>query len=254
MYKMKFGRFLAPALIVFGVGGCTATGEFDMGKAASVGMGVLQASTVDENSVKQTASLAAKEMDGKSKIAGPSSNYMRRLNRITRQFKGADGLNPNFKVYISSDVNAFAMADGTVRVYSGLLDIMPDDQVAAVIGHELGHVKLRHSYKQMRETLMTNSAFKAAAAIGGTVGTLTEGQLGQLAYTAINARFSQQDELDADAYAVALLARLNSDPHAMARSIATLQAKSDGGGGFLSSHPSNDRRLENIANEIKGLQ
>lgn len=254
MYKMNINSFLAATLIALGVSGCTATGEFDMGKAASVGMGVLQASTLDENSVKQTASLAAKEMDGKSKIAGPSSNYMRRLDRITRQFKGADGLNPNFKVYISDDINAFAMADGTVRVYSGLLDIMPDDQVAAVIGHELGHVKLRHSYKQMRETLMTNTAFKAAAAVGGAVGTLTEGQLGQLAYTAINARFSQQDELDADAYAVSLLARINSDPNAMARSIHTLQTKSDGGGGFLSSHPSNDRRLENIANKIKGLK
>ena len=254
MYTMNVNSFLAATVIVLGVSGCTATGEFDMGKAASVGMGVLQASTIDENSVKQAASLAAKEMDGKSKIAGISSNYMRRLDRITTKFKGADGLNPNFKVYISDDINAFAMADGTVRVYSGLLDIMPDDQVAAVIGHELGHVKLRHSYKQMRETLMTNTAFKAAAAVGGTMGALTEGQLGQLAYTAINARFSQQDELDADAYAVSLLARIDSDPHAMARSIRTLQAKSDGGGGFLSSHPSNDRRLENIANKIKGLK
>lgn len=258
MYSFKLSAFLVVLTAVLSMGGCTATGEFDMAQAVNVGtevgVGVLQASTIDENSVKQTASLAAKEMDGKSRIASADSVYMRRLEQITKKFTGLDGLTPNFKVYISSDINAFAMADGTVRVYSGLLDIMPDDQVAAVIGHELGHVKLRHSYEQMRETLLTNTAFKAAASVGGTVGALSAGQLGQLAYTAINARFSQQDELDADAYAVKTLARLGKDPRAMERSIKTLQGQSEGGGGFLSSHPSNERRLENIALRIKALK
>ncbi len=240
-----------------GLAGCTSTGEFDMAQAvnvgAEVGLGVLQASTLDENSVKQSASLAAEAMDGKSRIASADSVYTKRLAKITKQFIGLDGLKPNFKVYISSDINAFAMADGTVRVYSGLLDIMPDDQVAAVIGHELGHVKLRHSYQQMRETLITNTAFRAAASAGGTVAALTAGELGMLAQTAIKARFSQQDELDADSYAVKTLASLGQDPRAMSRSIKTLQAKSEGGGGFLSSHPSNQRRLENIALRVSEL-
>jgi len=254
MSTIKASAIFASLTLVTVLAGCTNTGEFDMEKAAVVGLGVLQASTIDESSVKQTASLAAKEMDGKSRIASANSTYMRRLNKITKQFQGIDGLTPNFKVYMSDDINAFAMADGTVRVYSGLMDVMPDDEVAAVIGHELGHVKLRHSYKQMRETLMTNSAFKAVESIGGTVGALTQGQLGQLAYTAINARFSQQDELDADSYAVKRLSRMGRDPQAMARSIATLERKAGGGeGGFLSSHPSNDQRLDNIHRRIDSL-
>ncbi len=52
-------------------------------------------------------------------------------------------MDPNIAAYLTRDVNAFAMADGTIRVYSGLLDLMTDDEVRYVmIGHEIGHVAL----------------------------------------------------------------------------------------------------------------
>ena len=231
--------------------GCAADGGLDMGKALVVGGGVLQATTLDENSVKQTASLAATELDSKSNVAAENSAYMKRLNNMTRDLRNYDGLTLNFKVYINEELNAFAMADGTVRVHSGLLDAMPDDQVLAVVCHELGHVKLKHSYKQMRERLLTDAAFQAAISVGGTIGTLTSSQLGQLGHTVVTARFSQSDELEADAYAVKTLKKLGRDPWAMKRSIETLQEKYGSGGGFLSSHPSNPQRIEQIEEAIR---
>lgn len=234
------------------LGGCAADGSFDTGAALAVGAGVLQAATLDEDSVKQTASLAAKEMDTKNQVAGSSDAYSRRLGRIISGVSQYDGMNLNFKVYLSKEVNAFAMADGTVRVYSGLLDAMPDDQVLAVIGHEIGHVKLKHSYHQMQSKLLTDSAFAAAVSVGGVVGDLTSSQLGQLGYAAANAQFSQHDELEADAYSVKMLKALGKDPYAMKRSIETLQALYGSGGGFISSHPSNPKRIKNIEAVIAG--
>jgi len=251
-------KYLTP--IIFAIScitltSCTTNGEFDTQKAlavgTSVGMGVLQASMLDENEVKHMASMSAKELDGKSKIASASNAYTKRLNTITQPLQSYDGLQLNFKVYLSSEINAFAMADGTVRVYSGLLDAMPDDQVRAVIGHEVGHVKLRHTYNQMRERVLTDTAFAAAGSVGGYIGTLTSSQLGQLAQTAVNARFSQQDELDADQYAIKLLARIGKDPYAMKRSIETLQDKYGSESSFLSSHPSNEQRIDAIERAIK---
>ncbi len=249
MLKLKR---IAVLVLPLCLGACTETGTFDVGKAVGVGAGVAQAATLDEAQVRQAASLAANELDGKSTIAAPGSSYDKRLTAITRDFRNYDGMSLNFKVYVNEDINAFAMADGTVRVYTGLLDLMPDDQVTAVIGHEIGHVKLKHSYKQMREQLLTNTAFEAAVAVGGTVGALTSSQLGQLAYTAVNARFSQADELEADAYSVKFLKKLGRDPYAMKRAIETLEAKAGGGGGFLSSHPSNSSRIKTIEDAIKG--
>jgi putative metalloprotease len=241
------------AVATLSLGGCTSTGEFNTEAAVVAGMAVLQASTLSEDQVVQAASLASKEYDGQNKLAATNSTYMKRLAKIAQKFKGLDGLNPNFNVYMSEDINAFAMADGTVRVHSGLMDVMPDDQVAAVIGHELGHVKLKHSFNQMREQMLTNTAFQAVASVGGTVGELTAGQLGQLAHTAISSQFSRSDELEADTYAVKRLNRLGMDPAAMKRSIQTLEKIAGGGGGFLSSHPSNTQRIENIDESIAGL-
>ncbi|RLT92115.1 M48 family metallopeptidase [Ketobacter sp.] len=235
------------------VAGCTTEGGFDTNKAMAVGMGVAQAVTLNEESVKHTASLAAKEMDGKNQVAPASSAYAQRLAGITSGLQNYKGLKFDFKVYLAPEVNAFAMADGTVRVYSGLMDAMPDDQVLAVIGHEIGHVYHKHSYAQMQQKILTDSAMQAAVSVGGMVGELTQGQLGQLAYVAVNAQFSQQDELESDEFAVKMLHSLGKDPYAMKRAIATLQAKYGSDSSFLSSHPSNKERIQRIQKAIDRL-
>ncbi|HSH12614.1 MAG TPA: M48 family metalloprotease [Desulfurivibrionaceae bacterium] len=248
---MNSGKMIVALLLPLALHGCDAGGEFDLGKAITIGVGVLQATTLDENRVRQTAALAARELDGKSRVAMGDSPYVLRLAKITKGLEGYEGLNLNFKVYLAKEVNAFAMADGTVRVHSGLLDAMPDDQVLAVIGHEIAHVGLKHSYQQMREALLTDVAFKAVGSLGETVGELTASQLGRLGQVAVNARFSQSDELEADAWSVKLLKGQGQDPYAMQRAIETLRDKFGSGGGFLSSHPANDKRIANIQTAIE---
>jgi len=249
--KQIFG--IATIAAVVGLGGCTADGNFDQGKAMNVGFGVVQAATLTEDSVKQTANLAAKEMDSKNKVAAASSTYSQRLAKITAGLQNYRGMQFDFKVYVAPDINAFAMADGTVRVYSGLLDAMPDDQVLAVIGHEIGHVYHKHSYQQMQQQILTNSALQAAVSVGGVVGELSQGQLGQLATAVVNAQFSQHDELQADEFSVKMLHNLGKDPYAMKRAIQTLEAKFGSDSSFLSSHPSNKDRAKRIQGAIDKL-
>ncbi|MDY0190328.1 MAG: M48 family metalloprotease [Desulfuromonas sp.] len=251
MYKNS--NFIVVLLAIILLSGCAADGTFDTQKALVVGGGALQAATLSEDSVKQTATLSAAELDKEAQVASSDNAYTVRLQNIVASVQNYDGLDLDFKVYLAPDVNAFAMADGTVRVYSGILDVMPDDQILAVIMHEIGHVKLRHSYKQMRENILADTAFQAAISVGGTVGSLTSSQLGQLGKTAVQARFSQSDELEADAYSVKSLHQLKKDPAAMKRAIQTLESLSSSSGGFLSSHPSNPKRIEQIDIEIAKL-
>ncbi len=250
----KTGKLLVGLILIVFLGGCAAGGGFDMDKALGVGGGVLQATALSEDSVKQAATLAVVEMDGQTKVADANNPYAVRLRNLTQGLENYDGLTLNFKVYLTEEVNAFAMADGTVRVYSGLFDVMPDDQVFAVIAHEMGHVKLKHSYEQMREQILSETAFQAAASMGGYIGSLTSSQLGQLGKKAIDAHFSQGDELEADAYSVTALHKLNRDPRAMKASILTLEGLYGSGGGFLSSHPSNPKRIEQIDIAIANLK
>ncbi|MCG8612837.1 MAG: M48 family metallopeptidase [Pseudomonadales bacterium] len=248
---MQVKKLLPLVLASAFVSGCATDGSFDLNQAVSVGAGVAQAATLSEDEVKLTATKAAAQLDAESKVVPANNAYMQRLAKIVKGVEHYDGLALNFKVYQADSINAFAMADGTVRVHSALLDAMPDDQVLAVIGHEIGHVKLRHSFKQMREQLLTSSAFQAAASTSGYIASLTNSQLGQIAYKAVNAQFSQSDELESDEYAVRLLNALGKDPYAMKRAIETLQKNYGSGGGFLSSHPSNDARIERIVTAIK---
>ena len=252
------GKLIAPGLLLLVLAACASDGSFDKDRAAMVGAtlaaGALVASSLDESDVKHMSVQAAAEMDSKNKVADANNPYALRLTKLVRGMENYNGLRLNFKVYLSPEINAFAMADGTVRVYSGLLDAMPDDQVYAVIGHEVGHVALKHSYKQMREELRTSAAFKAVAAAGGTIGALTSSQLGAIAYQAVNARFSQEDELAADKYAVKMLHTQGKDPSAMKRAIETLEKKhGSGGGGFLSSHPSTSQRKSELQKAINNL-
>lgn len=233
--------------------GCAGDGQFSATQALTAGAGILQATTLSEEAVRDAARRAAEELDQQAEIAPASDPRSSRLARLAQALERIEGVELNYKVYLTDELNAFALPDGSIRVFSGLMDVMPDDQLLAVLNHEVGHVRLKHSYEQMRQRILTNAAFQTLIAGGGTLADLTASQLGQVAYAFINARFSQGDEIEADQYSVRALQRQGQDPAAMRRAIITLQEKAGGGGGFLSTHPSNARRLEAIDTALKKI-
>ena len=72
---------------------------------------------------------------------------------------------------MTSDVNAWAMANGCVRVYSGLMDMMNDNEIEGVLGHELGHVALGHSLAEIEASYAIVAARDAGSATSGVAST-----------------------------------------------------------------------------------
>lgn len=234
------------ALIVLALTGC-ANGNLNLDSALGAGSDLMKAATLSDSDVKSLAAAASKEQDKHSKVAGPSSPYTHRLAKITRGMGSEDGLKLNFKVYLTKDVNAFAMADGTVRVYSGLMDKMTDDEVRYVIGHEIGHVKLGHSKKAMQAAYATSAARKAAVASGSSVAAgLSESALGDLAEAVVNAQFSQSQESAADAYSIGFMKRHHYDPHAASSALRKLAALYGNDSSLMSSHPAPLERADKV--------
>lgn len=122
------------------------------------------------------------------------------MNKLFGKHKTQDGLNLNYKVYKVKDINAFACADGSVRVFSSLMDIMTDDEILAVIGHEIGHVKNEDTKDAMKSAYMKAAALDAASATSRTVATLNESQLGKMANEMMDAAHSKKQESEADLY------------------------------------------------------
>lgn len=224
------------------ISGCTTN---EMGIAA--GIDLLKAATISDAQVKAMATQAAKEYDAKNQIAPAGNKYAERLKRITSNLKTPINLPLNFKVYLTDDINAFAMANGTVRVYSGLMDLMNDQELMFVMGHEIGHVYFKHSKQAYRMAYATQAARKGAASVGGTTGAIATGALGGLAEKLVHAQFSQSDETQADGFGLKILKLNGVDPHA---AVSALEKLGGGNSSIFSSHPGSKERAEAIRRQI----
>jgi len=149
-------------------------------------------------------------------------------------------------VLIDEDtVNAHVMAGGKITVYTGLIRKLrlSDDEIAAVMGHEMAHALREHT----REKMSQAAAGDLAIAVGGALLGVGQGAV-QLAglgkQLALDLPFSRHMESEADLYGLELAARAGYDPRA-AITLWQKMAQAGGGGAprFLSTHPSSGDRM-----------
>lgn len=216
------------------------------------GAQAFQAYTLNDDQVKQLSEQSCEQMDKENQVAPASSEYQQRLNNIAAALgDNINGTPANYKVYLTKDVNAWAMANGCIRVYSGLMDMMTDNEVEGVVGHEMGHVALGHTRKAMQLALTTTAARTAVSSVGGVVGSLSQSQLGELGEKLINAQFSQTQESQADDYSYDLLKKRNINPEGLVTSfekLAKLQGASQSS--MFDSHPASEARAQHIRERI----
>ena len=215
------------------------------GKALNAVSDLASAVTLSDNDIARMSRESVEWMDAHNPI--DEGEYDARLKRLTEGITDADGLPLNFKVYYVVDINAFACGDGSIRVFSSLMDIMDDDELMAIIGHEIGHV-VHHDVKDaMKSAYMASAARNAAGAVGGTVGQLSESQLGDLAAALMDAQFSQKQEYAADEYGFEFAVKHGFSPYGMANSLNKLVELSKGAKAsavqkMFSSHPDSEKR------------
>ena len=158
-----------------------------------------------------------------------------------------------FAFYVLADrrtINAFALPGGPVFITEGLLGLLKGEaEVAAVLGHEIGHVIARHSSERLAKEQLTRGLI--GAAVVGT-GDYSTAQIGQLVGGMINMRYGREDELESDALGVRIMAEAGYDPRAMIRVMEVL-AKASGGSRqpeFFSTHPAPENRAARIKEAI----
>jgi len=240
-----------PGLIVVGSSFNLARAGFDVGGALGAATDAAKAASLTDDQVRGYASQMATYSDKQAKIAPAGSPYAARLTTLTTGLTEDQGLKLNYKVYLTKEVNAFAMADGTIRLYSGLMDMMTDDEVRYVIGHEMGHVKSGHTKKRMQTALAASAAQKGVAASGTRAAGLADSQLGDLVVQVVRAQHSQGNEREADDYAMQFMSRRKYDRKACVTALEKLVKMSGGGGtSWLSTHPSPKERADRMRKQI----
>lgn len=231
-----------------------AMAQFNLKKAISGAAKAVKAVTLTDEQMTEYVKEYIDWMDKNNQVCTDDNPYTVRLKTLTEGLTDADGIPLNFKVYYVTDVNAFACADGSIRVFSSLMDIMTDEELLGVIGHEIGHIAHRDSKDGFRTALLTSALKDGISSKGGKVAELTESQLGDLGEALINARYSQKQERDADDYGYEFLKRCGKNPWAMALAFRRLKAMQEEAGAgqtgklnqLFSTHPDLDTRIQRM--------
>lgn len=165
-----------------------------------------------------------------------SAAAVQRVNTIGKKLIVANGIGQNitFKVSDQADINAYANINKEVYVYKGLLQYVTDDQeLAAVISHELGHILNGHCAKQG----VLNTGVNILANIASRkVGTVAAGVGQQL----VSSKMSRKDEFEADITGVDIMTKAGYNPLAM---ISVLNKICGNYVDILQSHPSGEKKI-----------
>lgn len=158
------------------------------------------------------------------------------------------------QVVESDDINAMSAPGGFVFVTTGLLSkLSSEDELAAVLGHEVGHVAAKHGLKTIKAARLTK-AFELLGAQAAEryspqdlskLGEIFGGSVDDIVNTLVVNGYSRDKEYEADKLGASFARRANYDPGALARFIQKLGSAAKGGG-LLKTHPSPKSRLKEL--------
>ena len=200
------------------------------------------AQTLNEAAQKGTLNRDAVQLARTQAVVG-------RLIPVTSAFRqDAPGWAWEVNVISSSDVNAWCMPGGKIAVYTGIIEKMTltDDELAAVLGHEIAHALREHGRERASQQAATGVVIDTAGRAVGAGGT-GKGLAGVVANVTYGLPNSREHEREADRIGVELAARAGYDP----RAAVPLWRKMSQSGGrelpqFLSTHPSSQSRIDDL--------
>ena len=202
---------------------------------------------------KELGQQASAEADKAFPLVNDSqiTSYISRLGQRLAQHAPGGEFQYTFKVIAQKEINAFALPGGPVYVNLGTITAAANEsELAGVIGHEIGHVVMRHS---------TNQASKAGLLQGlaGIVGA-KGGQLAQIGASIgaglFSMKYSRDAESQADIMGAQILYDSGINPQGMVSFFETLSAEAGRGGPqFLSDHPNPGNRAQRVAQEVKAM-
>ncbi|PKF63425.1 Zn-dependent protease [Psychromonas sp. psych-6C06] len=188
------------------------------------------------------------------------NNYVQCVsNAMTRLL----GPQPHFKnwevvVFDSDQVNAFALPGGKIGVYTGLLKVaVNQDQLAAVIGHEIAHVMADHSNERLSRSQITDAglAISSVAMEGSEYQSMTMAGLGLGVQYGVMMPYGRAQESESDIVGLRLMTEAGFDPKQSVELWKNM-AKASGGQQppeLLSTHPSHSTRISDLQSEISRL-
>ncbi len=257
-YRLKGLSGLLPA--VFAVGLMTACQTVRTTQTGNVGVERSQMMMVSSREMESAASQSYQKIiqqAGQKNALNRDKEQVERVRAVARRLIPATGAfrpdAPNWRwevnVLSSNDLNAWCMAGGKIAFYSGIIEKLDltDDEIAAIMGHEIAHALREHARERASQAMVTNLGVAVlGAALGvGQAGTDLIGSVAKVSFELPNSR---EHETEADRIGVELAARGGYDPRAAVVLWQKMaKANSNQPPQWLSTHPSNQSRQQDLA-------
>ena len=187
-----------------------------------------------------------------------ATDYVQRLGTSIAQTTARSNLEWRFRIIDSREVNAFALPGGFIYVNRGLIERTDQlDELAGVLGHEIGHVVQRHSVQQLEKQTKTGVAVEIGCRLTDLCNSDVARAAIQVGGAALFARYSRQDEAEADSVALEYVIDAGIDPRGIPSLFEKLIEERRRSPmrieGFFASHPLEEDRIVATRREIAAL-
>ncbi|MCS4534747.1 M48 family metallopeptidase [Neisseria montereyensis] len=235
--------------------GCTSVAE----------MAGYDSATLNESAAKSYNQVV---QEARSKrVLDTTSKTSRRVHAVFNRLKpyaeraNQTGVPFNWQMNVirSDEMNAWAMPGGKMAVYTGMVERLnlTDDEIAAIVGHEMTHALLEHSKKAIGQQVLTNLAVSVGGSLVASQTGVSQDTIGLssslLSQYGVNMPFSRSQEREADAGGVRLMAQAGYNPQAAINVWEKMNRLNDNNNALnaiTSSHPTNNARMQAIRNML----
>ncbi len=186
------------------------------------------------------------------------ADYVQQLGMSMARTTSRADLDWRFYVVDSKEVNAFALPGGFIYVNRGLIERAQHlDELAGALGHEIGHVVQRHSVEQMQKGKKANVAITLTCTLTNICGSDVANAAIQIGGSALFAKYSRSDEIEADSESVAIVMRTGIDPKGIPmlferlleeRRTSPMRIEA-----FFASHPLEEDRIRETRRAIEAI-
>ncbi len=164
----------------------------------------------------QVSTKIATFMDNNNTVAEADSEYAKRLESlVASKYTTVDGLTLTYKVYMNEEANIIALADGNIRIYSGMMDLLTDDELLAVIANQIGHIANKDVRDNLIKVASEDNAGKAAGSQLEKMLSFAGDKLGSVINELLQVPYTEEQNIAADKFASELLSKNGSNINAL---------------------------------------
>jgi putative metalloprotease len=208
---------------------------------------MVRATLINDKELNRIAEKDLKKMDKNQTIAKDIDQYYLDLQRIMKKIDVPKDLKLDVKVYLSPFLYIFTMPNGAIRVNSGIIESLDDNEVLFLMAHEIAHLAEKDYKTSYRKAHAMFALENAINMTGDVVASTTNGLLESVTSSMRKSRFQKDEEFKADEYAIAVLKKNGIDKKVAVDALEYLQYMN---APLLKMHPTGYERIKHIKDDL----